>query len=507
MDNNRADVGELNAALRRPSPLGRVLDNLHGQECYSPTNSEQRSLSGLQTINEYSMFGSSSVSVASSVARTIVDGVQHSIAHWKVLLFGQLISFFLAAAGAASEELNGRCNVSVPLTQTSLVGLLLMILGACKMKGWGTGRLRSGQQSEKDWDNHEEEEEESFCSHEPGEHQPTLDDHQHDNEQTGGNRVFRMKQSPREKSKSQPRSFCFGLQTIHAPLWLYFIVALVAVEARYMIFLSFRFTSFTFIYLVDALAIPSAMAFSRLLLKREYHFVHLLGGVVCISGIVTNTVSDLKGTGSEVEQIGSREDVNSFEHLYGDFLAIGGAVLLGLDDVISEMLIKNYGGLDELLFMKWLFGVGICLTQLAAFERDDLIELFGNQGDEPCAVSTRLLLLCGYTLFQFLDMLGELKFLSISEAALLNLSLLTSDLWATIFSVLAVGFVPSTLYFVAFLLIVTGIILYEAAPSPLGHTTPTDIKINAHQFESDITERAGNISGNVHREEGNLELT
>lgn len=254
------------------------------------------------------------------------------------------------------------------------------------------------------------------------------------------------------------------------------------------------------------------MAFSRLLLKREYRFVHILGGIVCISGIVVNTVSDLKGTGSEVEQIGSREDVVPVEHLYGDFLAIGGAVLLGLDDVISEMLIKNYGGLDELLFMKWLFGVGICATQLLVFERDDFIQLFGNQGVEPCTVSTRLLLLCGYTLFQFLDMLGELKFLSISEAALLNLSLLTSDLWATIFSVLAVGFVPSGLYFVAFLLIVAGIVLYEAAPSPLGHTTPKDMNIkikSAHHFESDVTERAGNLSGNVQlgREESSLELT
>lgn len=184
--------------------------------------------------------------------------------------------------------------------------------------------------------------------------------------------------------------------------------------------------------------------------------------------------------------------------------------MLGLDDVLSEMLIKDYGGRDELLFMKWLFGVGIGLVQLAAFERSDLIGLFENQGDESCSVSTRMYLLCGYTLFQFLDMLGEVQFLSISEAALLNLSLLTSDLWATIFSVLAVGFVPSSFYFIAFLLIVSGIILYEAAPSPLGHATPTNIKIKSgHHFESDITDIAGNLTGDVHleREEDNLELT
>ncbi len=250
------------------------------------------------------------------MARTIVDGVQHSIAHWKVLLFGQLISFFLAAAGAASEELNGRCSVSVPLTQTALVGSLLMLLGACKLKGWGSGCSRAGQHTKKEWDNHEEEEEEeSFCSDGSDEQirQPTPNNDQDEDDHDGGSRVFMSKTSTLEKPKCQPRSFCFGLRTINAPSWMYFIVALVAVEARYLIFLSFRFTSFTFIYLVDALAIPSAMAFSKLLLKREYHFVHLLGGFVCMSGIVTNTVFDLKGAGSEVEKIGSREDVNSGE--------------------------------------------------------------------------------------------------------------------------------------------------------------------------------------------------
>ena len=185
---------------------------------------------------------------------------------------------------------------------------------------------------------------------------------------------------------------------------------------------------------------------------------------------------------------------------------MGGAILLGLDDVLSEMLIKNYGGLDELLFMKWLFGVGICLIQLVAFERADLSEFFVDRGDEPCDFDTRLWLLGGYTIFHFFDMFGEVKFLSISEAALLNLSLLTSDLWATIFSVFAVGFVPSSYYFIACFLIVIGIVLYEAAPSPLGHTTPTDIKIKGgRRFESDITELARNV--HPEQEVGKVEMT
>lgn len=192
---------------------------------------EERSLSGLHSVNEYSMFGSSSVSVASTVTRTIVDGVQHSLAHWKVLLFGQCISFCLAAAGAASEELNGTCRVSVPLTQIALVGSLLMIVGACKLKGWCLG-CRVGQPKKKDLENYEDddEEEESFCSaaadKEDGVHkqimiQSSRSCQNNEEEKDDGSRVFA------EKPTSQPRSFCFGLQTIHAPWFLYFLVALV----------------------------------------------------------------------------------------------------------------------------------------------------------------------------------------------------------------------------------------------------------------------------------------
>ena len=211
--------------------------------------------------------------------------------------------------------------------------------------------------------------------------------------------------------------------------------------------------------------------------------------------------------GQEVGNIGSRSDVNSIEHLKGDLLAISGAVLLGLDDVLSEMLVKNYGGVDELIFVKWFYGTGIAIIQLVILERDRLFALFANEGGEPCNISTRFLLLGGYVLFQVLDMFSEIKFLSVSESALLNLSLLTSDLWATLFSVFVVGLAPSALYYAAIALIVSGIVLYEAGPSPLCHSTPSDIKITTmHNTESNVTEHATNV-GKDGKEIGDVEMT
>mmetsp|Transcript_27100 Transcript_27100/g.57197 ORF Transcript_27100/g.57197 Transcript_27100/m.57197 type:complete len:547 (+) Transcript_27100:129-1769(+) len=525
---SRADVAPLHEALHSPSPLGNILDNIHrSHTSASGSDASRYNLSpnprmpyddGEGTINSTTTFGAGSI--ASSAVATLVGGVRHSISHWRVLLFGQLISFFLAAAGAASEELNGTCHVSVPLTQTALVGAVLMLLGAVKMNGWCAGccflKRRRGFKIN---DGDRNEEEEDFCSKgEDGELQTSIrtplneeeddlafrDDKNdgwgfdHDDEHTTTSMA-------KSKKASRPRSFCFGLQTIHAPWWAYFLSGLVAVEARYLIFLSFRYTSFTFIYMVDALAIPSAMVFSKYLLGRSYRFTHLLGGFVCISGIVVSTVSDLKGN-DDAKQIGSRSDVNSLEHMKGDILAITGAVLLGLDDVISEMLIKDYGGVDEVLFGKWVFGLGISVVQLIFLEMEDFTELFKDQGNEPCDVSMRFILLSTYLVFQVLDMAGEVRFLRISEAALLNLSLLTSDLWATVFSIFAVGIAPPGSYYAAFVLIVLGIVLYEAGPSPISHVTPSGIKITMRHMETDATQHTANIMKNG-KIDGDVEMT
>jgi len=62
-----------------------------------------------------------------------------------------------------------------------------------------------------------------------------------------------------------------------------------------------------------------------------------------------------------------------------------------------------------------------------------------------------------------------------------------------VFSIFAEGLIPSAIYYVALLLIVAGIVLYEAGPSPLGHATPSDIKITM-QLESDTAEHAANLT-------------
>jgi len=62
---------------------------------------------------------------------------------------------------------------------------------------------------------------------------------------------------------------------------------------------------------------------------------------------------------------------------------------------------------------------------------------------------------------------GASMFLMMSEAAFFNLSLLTGDLWSILFSIVAERIIPHSLFFVALVFVISGVVIYEMAPSPV----------------------------------------
>lgn len=464
-------------------------------------------------------------SLAQTVVSTIADGLVHSVAHWRVLLLGQGIALVLAVAGGTNEVLAVECGTSAPSTYNAFGYALIAILGGILHR-----RDMKKNDGKNDRGNASSEEQESFRG-DPG----TIggggddDDGDDDDELTleedspTKRSIFSRKAGPaigqRAKhrtgdasqgsdSKSRPLyPFLFGVFAIRAKWYYYLAVALIEAQAYYLIFVAFRYTSFTFVYVSDALAIPSTMIFTRLLMRRRYLWTHLVGGAICVAGIAVNTASDMS-----IE--GGIEHASSLEHVKGDVFAIVGAVLLGLDDVLSEIIVSDYGGVTEMLFMKGLFGTLISVVQLAIFERDGVRVLFGGDGSSPsspsasCALSWRMTLFAAHVIARALDVWGEMQFLFVSEAALLNLLLLTSDLYAAVFDVLTEGLAPTPYFYAAFCLIFCGIVLYEAGTSPVERgpsgTTPgaiefrqREMKIVAPWTSSAETQHAGNPRMNI----------
>jgi solute carrier family 35 protein F1/2 len=453
-----------------------------------------------RTNDVHSIVGPVSVvgSVAHTIASTIVDGLVHAVAHWKVLLLGQAISLVLAGAGASSEIMSLECGVSAPSTYNASGYFLVALFGAMAFRKESKKR----QEEEIDGDQlklHIEGDDDDFTNHE-GTHDHGMDDDELTLEDdppprrsffaVRGRYTNSSRRGQRDKHTSSARSrtdkrkmlvkYPFLCFTIHAKWYYYFVVAFIEAQAYYLLFLAFRYTSFTFVYISDALAIPSAMIFSRVIMKKRYSWTHLLGGVVCISGIVINTISDM-------EKTDPLEKVSPAEHMKGDLFAISGAVLLGLDDVLSEIIVTDFGGVNEMLFMKGFFGTIISIVQLMIFELDGARSLFGSNEGSSCDISRRMTLFSIHILTRALDVAGEMQFLFLSEAALLNLSLLTSDLYAALFDVVSVGLELTPYYYLAFCLIFTGIVLYESGPSP-GESpmkTPMDIEIpHVHKSSS-----------------------
>ena len=104
-----------------------------------------------------------------------------------------------------------------------------------------------------------------------------------------------------------------------------------------------------------------------------------------MAGIVVNTASDMT-----VEN--GLSHATSAEHIRGDLYAIIGAILLGLDDVMSEILVTDYGGVTEMLFMKGFFGTLISIAQMTLFELDSVLLLFGANLGAPCDINRRMTL-------------------------------------------------------------------------------------------------------------------
>ena len=341
--------------------------------------------------------------------------------HWKTLLLGQMLSFLLASAGAAQATLHLDCGLSSPTFTMSLIYLVLCATHLLPLL-WRRQRRR----------------------------QVIL----------------------QEPTQEEPQCEFLGLP-LQGPVWQYMIIAFLDVEANAITMLSFRYTTLTSVTLFDALAIPSAMIVSWCFLGRRYTWVHFLGVVTCMAGVIFNVMQDYESdtsTGNGATSSSPNDGSEEYPHkLRGDVLAIIGGIMYGLNDVLTEATVRRNGGTTEYLGVMGFFAFGISLVQALALEWQDILEFFG-EGDthsSTCSLAMGWWLLFVFVGVTLMSYKGASVFLMMSEAAFFNLSLLTGDLWSIIFSVVAERIVPQPLFFVALIFVLSGVVLYEMAPSPV----------------------------------------
>lgn len=284
--------------------------------------------------------------------------------------------------------------------------------------------------------------------------------------------------------------------------WKYAILAFADLEANYVVVLAYQYTNMMSAQLLGCFTVPCVLVLSFFILRMKFALTHIAGGVIAIGGLVFLITLDADGL--------SRNQSGGNKEVLGDILCLISSALYATSNVLTELFVKpskqanlfarcrkpdresmaNDGApalqqpqgeesaeqvdaeieLDivedlpkvpvyipvvENLALMSLFATVFATIQFFAAEwktfkpnrsawtnRDWLFQMvFG--------VSMLLL----YTLMPLLFI--------VSSAAFANISLLTANIYGIIWNVTIFKVYPTKLFFVSYIIIVVGILLYN----------------------------------------------
>jgi solute carrier family 35 protein F1/2 len=235
-----------------------------------------------------------------------------------------------------------------------------------------------------------------------------------------------------------------------APIgWLkYAVLALLDVEANYFTVSAFRFTSVTSVTLLDSWSIPMVLVLTTFAGLATYRRGHYTGAALCIVGLIMLVATDQR------QPIDGDQSMQN--PILGDALVILGTTLYAGCNVLQEHLLQGVQA-TKVLFMLGVFGALISLGQAFLLgEVGMLFTLSWTASTVALWIGFAGAMVCFYSLVPF-----ELRW---GGAALLNLSLLSSDIWSALARLAFFGgfSVWSGAWFiVAFVFVAVGIAIYS----------------------------------------------
>ncbi|EMS68083.1 hypothetical protein TRIUR3_35068 [Triticum urartu] len=230
--------------------------------------------------------------------------------------------------------------------------------------------------------------------------------------------------------------------SLYTKWYYYLILGIIDVEANYIVVKSYQYTSLTSVMLLDCWSIPCVIVLTWIFLKTKYGFRKFFGVGVCVAGLILVVFSDVHAS----------DRAKGPKPLKGDLLVIVGSMLYACSNVTEEYLVKKNNRI-ELMAMLGIFGAVISGIQISILEREELHSIKWNAG----AVFPFI----GFALAMFLFYSTVPTVLKICGATMLNLSLLTSDMWAVLIRIFAYHEKVDWMYFVAFACTAGGLLVYS----------------------------------------------
>ncbi|KAF9786380.1 DUF914-domain-containing protein [Thelephora terrestris] len=238
--------------------------------------------------------------------------------------------------------------------------------------------------------------------------------------------------------------------------WKYCILATCDVEGNFLVVKAFQYTDLLSCMLLNSWAIPTCMFFSFFLMRTRYTWTQLAGILICICGLVMLVVSD---------QLTANGGHEVHDKAKGDLFMVIGATLYGISNATEEFLVRK-SPLYEVLGQLGMWGTLIIGTQAAVLEHKAIVNVPWNG---PIA---GLLLAYTTALFIFYTMAPIVY--RLASAVFYNLSLLSANFFGLLFGLFLFHYRPFWLYFVAFPVIIAGLVCYfwSATPESQGNVDP-----------------------------------
>jgi solute carrier family 35, member F1/2 len=284
--------------------------------------------------------------------------------------------------------------------------------------------------------------------------------------------------------------------------WKYAILAFVDLEANYVVVLAYQYTNMMSAQLLGCFTVPCVLVLSFFILKMKFALTHIAGGVIAIGGLVFLIALDADGL--------SRNESGGSKEVLGDILCLISSALYATSNVLTELFVKpskqanlfarcrkpepesaandetpvlqqqrgdepvqqinQEGELDavgdlpkvpmyvpvvENLAMMSLFASVFATIQFFAAEWKTFKANRGAWTNQDwlfqMVFGISMLLL--YTLMPLLFI--------VSSAAFANISLLTANIYGIIWNVTIFRIYPTKLFFLSYIIIVVGILLYN----------------------------------------------
>lgn len=241
--------------------------------------------------------------------------------------------------------------------------------------------------------------------------------------------------------------------------WKYLLLALADVEATFLVVMAYRYTNLSSIILLTSFTTPCTMVLSMIFLKKRYRWNHYLGVFICLFGTAFLVIFDYYFSESST--------FTSTQMITGNILVIVSSFLYSISNIGCEYVMRNDASSIQ-NSLEYFSSFGFFAFVINALQTIILESktLYVTKWSPFVFI---YLFSYGFAMFFTISLIPHV--VNYTSATFLNLSFLTQNIYSIIIDFFILKKIPRWYYYVSFVFITSGIIIYYILPE-LSATQP-----------------------------------